>query len=110
MPNIYKRFLRPHFLFEFKMKHDKNNHLIEQAPKSGHRERTEHCGNCFFWENRPELDMDINTGFCAQKKAFKSKRSMCKKFCKKGALDTSILLNAPGLGSEDDDELAFYDN
>jgi hypothetical protein len=92
------------------MKHSKDNQLIEQASKPMHREKIEHCGNCFFWENRPELEMDINTGFCAQKKAFKSKRSMCKKFCKKGALDTSILLNGPGLESDDDDELTFYDN
>jgi hypothetical protein len=92
------------------MKQDKNNQLIEQVPKTVHREKTEHCGNCFFWENRPELEMDINTGFCAQKKAFKSKRSMCKKFCKKGTLDTSILLNGPGLESDDDEELTFYDN
>jgi hypothetical protein len=92
------------------MKQDKSNQLIEQVPTAVHREKTEHCGNCFFWENRPELEMDINTGFCAQKKAFKSKRSMCKKFCKKGTLDTSILLNGPGLESDDDEELTFYDN
>jgi|GEM_PF-4968860 len=92
------------------MKHEKDNQLIDGAQKSMRREKTEHCGNCFFWEHRPELEMDINTGFCAQKKAFKSKRSMCKKFCKKGALDTSILLDGPGLGSEEDDELTFYDN
>jgi hypothetical protein len=73
-------------------------------------EKHESCGNCYFWEHRPEMEMDTNTGFCAQKKAFKSKRSKCKKFCKKGALDTSILLGGPGLEPEDEDELTFYDN
>lgn len=72
--------------------------------------KSESCGNCYFWEHRPELEMDLDTGFCAHKKAFKSRRSMCKKFCKKGALDPSVVLGGPGLGPDDDEELAFFDN
>ena len=82
----------------------------EPSGKMGKPDKHESCGNCYFWEHRPELEMDMNTGFCAHKKAFKSKRSMCKKFCKKGALDTSILLGGPGLGPEDEEDVGFYDN
>jgi hypothetical protein len=92
------------------MNKGKANTDVPRLEKPDTHGKPESCGNCYFWENRPELEMDTNTGFCAHKKAFKSRRSKCKKYCRKGALDPSVVLGGPGIGPEDDEDMAFYDN
>jgi hypothetical protein len=38
------------------------------------------CGNCAFWENRPEGQMDNNTGYCRMKDIIKTRKANCSKF------------------------------
>lgn len=71
-----------------------------------HMKPDDSCGNCAFWENRPEMQMDVNTGFCAMKDAFKDRKSYCKRWCMKGRGDVSALIDSgmylPGEPEEPD--------
>jgi hypothetical protein len=66
------------------------------------------CGNCAFWENRPEMQMDVNTGFCAMKDVFKQRTSKCNRWCKKGRGEVSALIdNGMYLPSEPEEPDVF---
>jgi hypothetical protein len=67
------------------------------------------CGNCVFWEHRPEMAMDVNTGFCAMKDAFMNKKSFCKRYQKKGTSQLSNVLDPSLLMPNEEDDFETYD-
>lgn len=66
------------------------------------------CGNCTFWENRPEMQMDMNTGFCTIKDNFMNRRSHCSRYCRRGKAEMTALLDG-GAFSMDDEVLDPFD-
>ena len=67
------------------------------------------CGNCAFWEHRPEMAMDVNTGFCAMKDAFMNKGSVCDKYQKKGRSQLSHVVDPSMLMHAEEDDFETYD-
>ena len=71
-------------------------------------DNSNNCGKCLFWEHRPEMAMDVNTGFCAMKDAFMNRHSICKRF-KKRAGHLGSIVDPSMLLPEDIDDFETYD-